>query len=125
MNSTRLGRPWLWSGALLIVALVGTALFLTRHTAVRRPTGPVLAVGGPAFDPIRADEIQTILPEDAIPAIVNPSYVAASEVTDFRGNEEVIGLSLNGETRAFAVATLSEHEIVNDVIGGRPVAVTW
>ncbi len=78
-----------------------------------------------AFDPIRADEIQTILPEDAIPAIVNPHYVPASGASDFRADEEVIGLASGGDARAFPVATLSAHEIVNDNIGGQPLAVTW
>ena len=42
-----------------------------------------------------------------------------------RPNEQVLGLSLNGEDRAYPITTLSRHEIVNDVVGGVPVAVTW
>ncbi len=105
---------------LVVIAVV----LLNRHTVVRNPSGSVLEAGGSAFDPIRSDEIQSILPEDAIPAITRPEYLAAA-AADIRDDEDVIGLSLNGQARAFPTATMSAHEIVNDVIGGQPVAVTW
>jgi len=116
-------------GAILAVLVVGAAVLgfalLNRHAAVRNPTGSVLEGGGPDFDPIRADEIETILPEDAIPAITKPDYLTAAAASDIREDENVIGLFLGGQARAFPTATLSNHEIVDDVIGGQPVAVTW
>ena len=39
--------------------------------------------------------------------------------------EQVQGLSVNGDNRAYPIRMLSRHEIVNDVVGGEPVAVTW
>ena len=39
--------------------------------------------------------------------------------------EPVLGVSLNGDHRAYSVRILSRHEIVNDVVGELPVAVTW
>ncbi len=112
------------AGAAAVVVLL--AVFLsTRHSIVRNPSGPVLQAGGPAFDPIRADEIQTILPEDAIPAIVNPTYETVAAASDFRNDEPVIGVVVNGDARAFPLSMLSSHEIVDDTIGGKPIAVTW
>ena len=119
----RLDSRWL---ALPMAVLLAAALIvLARHSVNRAPTGPVLQAGGSAFDPIRADEIQTILAQDTIPALVSPSYVSAGAATDIRDTEEVIGLAINGDARAFPIATLSAHEIVDDLIGGRPLAVTW
>ena len=40
-------------------------------------------------------------------------------------DEQVLGVSINGESRAYSIPMLSRHEIVNDVIGGVPIAVTW
>ena len=40
-------------------------------------------------------------------------------------DEQVLRLSINGEHRAYPIRMLSRHEIVNDVAGGVPVAVTW
>ena len=110
---------------LAALALAVFFLFFNRHSAVRNPTGAVLQGGGPEFDPIRSDEIQSILPEDAIPAITRPEYLPVSAASDIRDDEQVIGLFINGQARAFPTATLSVHEIVDDVIGGQPVAVTW
>ena len=36
-----------------------------------------------------------------------------------------MGVSINGEHRAYGTAFLSSREIVNDTVGGRPIAVTW
>ncbi len=119
----RIDARWVVVPIAVLVALA--VLEFSNHSINRNPTGPVVQPGDAAFDPIRADEIQTILPEDAIRAIVNPHYVPANGATDFRADEEVIGLASGGDARAFPVATLSAHEIVNDDIGGQPLAVTW
>jgi hypothetical protein len=37
----------------------------------------------------------------------------------------MIGLAIDGDARAYSVAHLSDYEIVNDVVGGKSVAVTW
>jgi hypothetical protein len=39
--------------------------------------------------------------------------------------EQVLGLSINGEHRAYPIKMLSRHEIVNNVVGDEAVAVTW
>ncbi len=71
-------------------------------------------------------EIVTLLGFDAIPAILNPKLVTASEAeVDMDPDEQVLGLSINGEHRAYSIRLLSRHEIVNDIVGGVPVAVTW
>ena len=40
-------------------------------------------------------------------------------------NEPVIGLVINGDARAYPLRILIWHEIVNDVVGGVPVAITY
>ena len=71
-------------------------------------------------------EIVTLLGFDAIPAILEPSFVSAEEAEAWmEPTEQVLGLSINGDHRAYSVRMLSRHEIVNDVVGDVPVAVTW
>ncbi len=71
-------------------------------------------------------EIVTLLGFDAIPAILDPKLVTASEAEESMDlDEQVLGLSINGDHRAYSIRMLSRHEIVNDVVGGVPVAVTW
>lgn len=71
-------------------------------------------------------EIITLLPPDAIPSIDNPRfYDVARADLEYAADETVIGLEVEGEARAYSTALLSSHEIVNDEIKGRPIAVTW
>ena len=71
-------------------------------------------------------DIITVLGYDAIPAILNPEIVSAEEASErMAPSEQVIGLSIGGDHRAYSIPMLSRHEIVNDTVGGKPVAVTW
>lgn len=64
-------------------------------------------------------------PRDGIPSIDTPRFRTASEVSDLSPREPVIGLTVRGETRAYPLRILHWHEIVNDVVGDVPVAVTY
>ena len=71
-------------------------------------------------------KIISILGKDGIPAILDPEFVSAQAAGDqMLPNERVIGVSINGDHRAYPLNLLSRHEIVNDTVGGAPVAVTW
>ena len=64
-------------------------------------------------------------PKDGIPSIDQPVFVSVADAVDLTPSEPVIGLTVNGESRAYPLRVLTWHEIVNDVIGGVPVAVTY
>lgn len=71
-------------------------------------------------------EIVTLLGYDAIRAILEPEFVDAEQADEWlEDGDLVIGVSINGDSRAYTVPMLSVHEIVNDVVGGEPIAVTW
>ena len=71
-------------------------------------------------------EIVTLLGFDAIRAILEPEFVDAAQADEWLDDDvPVIGVSINGDSRAYTVPMLSVHEIVNDVVGGEPVAITW
>jgi hypothetical protein len=118
-------RPILWAIVTAVVLAAGAVAIAGQHGVSRNPTGKVPESVGAAFDPIRSDEIQSILPQDAIPALIKPAYLSASKASDIYDQEEVIGVVINGDARAYPLSTLSAHEIVDDDIGGQPVAVTW
>ena len=64
--------------------------------------------------------------KDGIPAIDNPRFESIEEARAWvTGDGPVISLEVNGEARAYPLAVLAWHEIVNDTIGGVPVIVTF
>ena len=65
-------------------------------------------------------------PKDGIPALDDPSFVAVADKKGLLPREPVITLEIDGEVpRAYPIRYLTWHEIVNDVVGGIPVAVTF
>ena len=71
-------------------------------------------------------EIVTLLPKDAIPAIDDPQFYSGEAAgQEYAGDELVIGVVFDGEARAYSIDLLSQHEIVNDTVRGHPIAVTW
>jgi len=65
-------------------------------------------------------------PRDGIPALDDPRMIEASAETRLDPTEPVVVVRLEGELpRAYPVRYLTWHEIVNDVIGGVPIAVTF
>lgn len=64
--------------------------------------------------------------KDGIPAIDEPKFVSIEEADEWVDDREpVIELEVQGEARGYPIQILIWHEIVNDTIAGRPVAVTF
>lgn len=88
--------------------MISEAQAITFNNA-RIPTGQIRD-GGPG--------------KDGIPALTNPEIVSATSA-DLKPSDRVIGISLNGESRAYPLRILNWHEAVNDTIGGAPIVATY
>lgn len=64
-------------------------------------------------------------PKDGIPAIDSPLFVSAGEAGWLADTDRVMGISVNGEQRAYPIAILNWHELVNDEIAGTPIVVSF
>ena len=127
-----------------------------QPTTAPSPTKAPVALTAPTEPPATATaeieeqdlKIITLLPFDAIPAVLTPEFISAEE-TDSRlaellegrsrrdadqallqgGSDPddalVLGVSIDGDSRAYYIPSLSAVEIVNDTVGGQPLAVTW
>ena len=64
---------------------------------------------------------------NAIRPIVNPRFYSPGdgEYPEPSDRLEIIGVSIDGDARAYSTWKLSSHEVVNDIVGGRHVAVTY
>lgn len=71
-------------------------------------------------------ELQLAASPDDIPAIfASDDIFVNTESKEWLDNEEIIGVEINGDARAYPISLLSLHEVVNDVVGDEPVVVTW
>jgi len=64
-------------------------------------------------------------PKDGIPPIDNPKFESVSSIANLSDLEPVIGLTINGDARAYPLRVMTWHEIVNDTVGDTPVTVTY
>jgi hypothetical protein len=104
-------------------SVIRSALWAIGALLVLITPGLPLAAQEVRIDP---SEVVTLLPKDAIPAIRDPKplLVPAREVKGVRDTDQVLGVAIGGESRAYPVPFLIWHEIVNDTIGGVPIAAT-
>jgi hypothetical protein len=66
------------------------------------------------------------VPRDGIPPIDNPQFDSVDVASAWlQPQSPVIAIELNGIARAYPLAILTRHEIVNDAIGDVAVAVTF
>lgn len=83
----------------------------------------------PVREIVAAGLAKGALPAMTLPPILTPAgadSISASE----RGKyvvtgDRVIGVVVGGAARAYALHVLAWHEVVNDTLGGRPIAVTY
>ena len=63
------------------------------------------------------------------PAIYDSEALAISNATQRNqfivSKDFVVGVELNGESRAYPLHVLNVHEVVNDTLGGIPITVYW
>ncbi len=65
-------------------------------------------------------------PRDGIPPIDEPIFISMEEATEeVAGTEPIVVYEHEGDARAYPLAILIWHEIVNDTIGGQPISVTF
>jgi hypothetical protein len=130
-------KPVLWILGLLILGVLAFSAFRDQVESAASQLDPTAPAPAETEDPAVAVEpavtptersyrIVTLLPFDAIPAIDDPRFYSAAEAdTEYEEDELVLGVTINGESKAYSTSHLDSHEIVNDTLGGRKIAVTW
>lgn len=75
---------------------------------------------------IKGHTMYTLMPPGEIPAIFDPIYVSVEEAElSYYANEPLMVVSHNGEIKGWSTWHLDQHEVVNDIVGGTPIAATW
>ncbi len=98
--------------ALALVATLASYLVVSGFDLSHHVVAPAdIHDGGPA--------------KDAIPAVREPQFVKAEHATFLETNDKVIGVVLGGRARAYPIKILNWHEVVDDSLGGTPLAITF
>jgi hypothetical protein len=112
----------------------GMLPFVRRLLALLAFAGAILCASANAQRrPLQEEKIGdgilvTVLPPDAIPALTKPIFLSRVDAGRLMLDDEpVLGLvdPVNGKAKAYSLWHLDRHEIVNDRLGGKPIAVTW
>lgn len=112
----------------LIVLLIAYVMWIATAGTSFPPEETVVVNSGTARNPTEEQSLNivTLLGFDAIPSIQAPRFVDQTTADEtYDPDELVLGVEIDGDARAYSVPLLSRHEIVNDVVGGKPIAVTW
>ncbi|MBI1390618.1 MAG: DUF3179 domain-containing protein [bacterium] len=125
--------------AVLVLVIIGAAgTFGFRSYRYLQATGGI--GGGPEVSTVLARsstpfEITTCLidraeifsggpPKDGIPALTAPKVVPVAGAKYPEATGLVVGVTIDGEARAYPIGILDWHEAINDTLGGVPIVVT-
>ena len=64
-------------------------------------------------------------PRDGIPALLSPQFLSAQEAAFLSPTDRVLGIQGTHQAKAYPIAILNWHEIVNDTFEGTPVVITY
>jgi hypothetical protein len=104
-------------------ALVGIALLLTNQLALASTTKNGFDLTNTL---VAKDKILLGGPQrDGIPAIDKPIFISGKQATFLKPDDRILGLINNKQAKAYPIAILNYHEIVNDKVGGDEIAVTY
>ncbi len=99
----------------------------TVEDVAEEPLPVPTAVTVASADPAEFDERKLIAGAGSyryVP-LTDPEFVTADEAAFLASDSLVLGLSAGDEHRAYPVRQMWFHHIVNDVVGGSPVLVTY
>ncbi len=63
--------------------------------------------------------------KDGIPALLSPQFINQERATFLAPKDEVIGVTIDGQSKAYPIKILNWHEAVNDTLGGQAIVVTF
>lgn len=89
----------------------------------------VLALALAAFpqEPFQRDKVMVTRGKNPYVPLDGPTLIPAAQATFLADEEQVLGVSAQGEHRAYPLRLMAWHHVANDVIGPtrRPLAVVF
>ncbi len=137
-------RGFVWLMGLLAAVFVAATVYQLDRTAEQKKKqvgdGEHVETYRFTLEPLLVDRellAAAGVPKNAVPTLDSPDTLTAKKVAERReswvgrfdkvvvGGERVAGVVVSGEARAYPLRMVKGHAIVNDRVGGRPIAVTY
>ena len=115
--------------------------WLGNHPEVQPPAGydgwkgSLFAIIDPAMGAFLYDGVESRIrleeivwggvARDGIPDLRYPPTLTPGDAEYLNPDDRVFGVSINGEHRAYPLRVLNHHEMANDVLGGRQIALAY
>ncbi len=117
------------AGVAASAVLAGAPMMSSVASAATGAPFPTLAQGRISPQPAR-DYVDSMLSggpgKDGIPSIDKPSFWSMTKASEFLDDGDIVfGLVQNDTVRAYPQRILVWHEIVNDVVDGKGLAITY
>jgi len=120
-----LARRLVALACLVLVACRADAPEGPRSQGSTTPRSPVSQEEPTPHPLLGPRQLIRVIPRDAITSIDDPAFEPPTEIHWLAEREPVVSLEIDGDARAYPLQILTWHEIVNDTVGGTPVAVTY
>ena len=102
--------------------------FLKSSTTAGQPSAQLLNAGLNVNFTKSSIDLSQVLNggpgKDGIPALTNPDFVSIVDARMSSGTQVMV-VEHNGEVKIYPYNILVWHEIVNDYVGGKPLAITF
>jgi len=103
---------------LITIALTAIAALLASSANAQQPE--------PRMTELRGHTMYWLLQPGEIPAIFEPEFVSIETADSFYYDEEPLIAVVSGDVaKGYSTWHLDHHEVVNDLVDGTAIAVTW
>ena len=112
--------PWLSAiAAVVVLAITARAWGRSKRVLPRlaMATLCLLVLIGSGFTHVNIFEV--MFHPYKLPAFTDPGSAKVD------ADDKVLAVKINGEARSYPIRTMGYHHIVNDIVGGQPLAVTY
>ncbi len=119
---------------IVVICGVVIGVLVIVFSLLDRKTLPIPQEPGPSLLDFRTDFSQSSVPtsslisvgvrKDGIPSISEPQFVSITSSTA-SSSEEGLFVDIRGDQRFYPISVLSRYYIVNDTVGGEPVAISY
>ncbi len=113
--------------SLLVIGLIAASIYSYYSYSARHPSFETSwqHTDFSQFNINLAEVTSGGIPKDGIPAIDTPHFITPQKAKWLKASEPVIALGINGDHRAYPLQIMMYHEIVNDIVGGQAVSITF